>query len=210
LQPKRDNLGVFQTVDAGRSTDGKASEVEFVPFYRLHRRTYSIYWDLYTNESWTRKLEELATERERQQKLEAATIVFLAPGDPEKEKAFNPKSEESSPDRVLGRVGRRAKKWFSYELPVESAKPMTVVVTLNPEERSKRTFEVLVDGQRIGEGAVDRFPPGNPTGRFYDVDYKVPAELLKDKQRVTVRFQATSGNETPAVYGIRIVRAEER
>ena len=210
LQPKRDNLGVFQSVDAARSLDGKPNEIEFVPFYRLHRRMYSIYWDLYTNEAWSRKREELAAERLKQQKLEAATVAFVSPGDPEKEKAFNPKSEESSPDRVLGRVGRRSKKWFSFELPVEPAKAMALVITLNPEERAKRTFEVLIDGQRVGEGAIDRFPPGSPTGRFYDVDYKVPAELVKDKQKVTVRFQATSGNETPTVYGIRIVRAEER
>ncbi len=210
LQPVRDNLGVFRTVDVGRSTDGKASEVEFVPFYRLHRRTYSVYWDLYTKDGWTRKLEELAAERAKQQRLEAATIALVSPGDPEKEKTFSLQSEESSPDRVLGRVGRRAKKWFSYEIPVDATKPLALVVTLNPEERAKRSFEVLVDGQRVGEGAVDRFPPGSPTGRFYDVDYKIPAELVKNKQKVTVRVQSTGGNETPAVYGIRIVRAEER
>ena len=210
LQPVRDNLGVFRTVGAGRSIDDKPSEMEFVPFYRLHRRTYSIYWDLYTNEGWARKIDELKAERTKQQKLEAATIALISPGDAEKEKAFNPKSEESSADRVLGRVGRRSKKWFSYEMPVEPAKPLALVVTLNPEERAKRSFEVLVDGQRIGEGAVDRFAPGSPTGRFYDVDYKIPAELVRDKQKVTVRFQATGGNETAAVYAIRMVRADER
>ncbi|HET7112911.1 MAG TPA: glycoside hydrolase family 127 protein [Pyrinomonadaceae bacterium] len=210
LEPVRDNLGVFRTVGAGRGVDGQSSEVNFVPFYRLHRRTYSVYWDLYTNDGWTKKIEELKAERARQQRLEAATIAFLTPGDPEKEKAFAAKSEESSPDRVLGRAGRRSKKWFSYELPVDPAKPLAVVVTLNPEERAKRTFEVMVEGQRIGEGAVERFAPGSPTGRFYDVDYKIPAPLVNDKQKVTVRFQATGGNETATVYGVRIVRAEER
>jgi len=210
LQPVADNLGVFRTVGVARSADDKASEVEFVPFYRLHRRTYSIYWDLYTNDGWTKKLEELTTERARQQKLEAATIVFLTPGDPEKEKGFNPRSEESSADRVLGRVGRRSKKWFSYELPVDASKPLALVVTLNPEERAKRSFEIVVDGRRIGEGSVDRFQPGSPTGRFYDIDYLIPAEVVKDKQKVTVRVQSTGGNETAAVYGIRIVRADER
>ena len=210
LQPVADNLGVFRTAGVGRSADGKTSEVEFVPFYRLHRRMYSVYWDLYSNEGWTKKIEELTAERARQQKLEAATIAFIAPGDPDKEKTFNPKSEESSPERVLGRAGRRARKWFSYELPVDPGKALALVVTLNPEERAKRTFEVLVDGRRIGEGAVERFAPGSPTGRFYDVDYKIPAETVKDKQKVTVRFQATGGNETATVYGIRIVRAEER
>jgi hypothetical protein len=208
LQPVADNLGVFRTLGVGRSTDGQTNEVEFVPFYRLHRRTYSVYWDLYNNDSWTRKIEELNAERLRQQKLEAASLAFVSPGDTEKEKNFNPKSEESSPDRVLGRVGRRARKWFSYELPVAAGKPVALVVTFNPEERAKRTFEILVGGQRIGEGMIERFPPGSPTGRFYDLEYKIPAELVKDKQKVTIRFQSTGGNETATVFGVRIIRAE--
>jgi uncharacterized protein len=210
LQPVRDNLGVFRTVGVGRSPEGQNSEVEFVPFYRLHRRTYSVYWDLYTHESWNKKVEELNAERTRQQKLEAATVAFVSPGDSEKEKSFNPKSEESSPDRVSGRAGRRARKWFSYELPIDPAKPLGLLVTFNSEERSKRSFEILVDGQRIGEGTIDRYLPGSPTGRFYDVDYKIPAELVKDKQIVTVRFQASGGNETATIFGVRLVRAGER
>jgi uncharacterized protein len=210
LQPVPDNLGVFRTVGVGRTTVGQPSEVEFVPFYRLHRRTYSLYWDLYTNESWTKKIEELTAARARQEKLEAATMAFVSPGDQEKEKAFNLKSEESTPDRVMGRAGRRSKKWFSYELPVDPAKPLALVVTFNSEERAKRSFEILVDGQRVGEGMIQRYPPGSPTGRFYDLDYKIPAELVKDKQKVIVRLQSTAGNETATVFGLRIVRAEDR
>lgn len=210
LQPVADNLGVFRTVGVGRGTEGQASEVEFVPFYRLHRRTYSIYWDLDTNDSWAKRIEQLKAERARQQKLEAATVTFVQPGDAEKEKSFNPKSEESAPDREVGRVGRRSKKWFSYELPVDPAKPLALVATFNTQERAKRSFEILVDGQTIGVGTIERYPPGSPTARFYDVDYKIPAELVKDKQKVTVRFQASGGNETATVYGVRIVRADEK
>ncbi|MEN3330304.1 MAG: uncharacterized protein V7638_5111 [Acidobacteriota bacterium] len=85
-------------------------EVEFYPFYRLHRRTYSVYWDLDTTDSWTNKVEELKAERARQEKLEAATVAFVAPGDTEKEKSFNLKSEESAPDGEAGCVGRRSRK----------------------------------------------------------------------------------------------------
>ena len=210
LQPVRDNLGVFRTVGVGRSVDGAASEVEFVPFYRLHRRTYSVYWDLYTNEAWTKRVEELNAARARQQKLEAATIAFVAPGNADMEKAFNLKSEESSIDRESGRAGRRTKKWFSFDLPVDATKPLALVVTLSPQERAKRSFEVLVEGERVGEGAIERYPPGSPTARFYDVDYKIPAAVVRDKQKITVRFQATGGNETATVFGIRVVRAEDR
>jgi len=210
LQPVADNLGVFRTVGVGRGTEGQVSEVQFVPFYRLHRRTYSVYWDLDTNDSWTKKIEELKAERARQEKLEVATVAFVQPGVAEKEKSFNLKSEESSPDREVGRVGRRSKKWFSYELPVDPAKPLALVATFNNQERARRSFEILVDGQTIGEGIIERYPPGSPTARFYDVDYKIPAELVKDKRKVTVRFQASGGNETATVYGVRIVRTDER
>jgi uncharacterized protein len=210
LQPVPDHLGVFRTVDVGRKTDGQANEIEFVPFYRLHRRTYAIYWDLYDAERWARKLEELATEKAKQQKLSAATVAFVQPGDPDKEKQFNQQGEGTASERLMGRAGRRSRKWFSFDLPVESAKPMALVLTYNPEERSKRTFEILVDGQRIGEGMIERYPPGSATGQFYDRDYKIPAELVKDKQKVTVRFQASGGNETATIFGVRMVRADER
>ena len=41
---------------------------------------------------------------------------------------------------------------------------MALVLTYNPEERAKRSFEILVDGQRIGEGMIERYPPGSATG----------------------------------------------
>jgi len=204
LQPVADNVGVFRTVGVGQP-----SEVEFVPFYRLHKRTYSVYWDLYDAGAWTKRLDELAAEKVKRQKLEAGTVAFVQPGDAE-EKQFNQQGEDTAPDRVLGRIGRRSRKWFSFDLPVEPGKAMALVLTYNPEERAKRSFEILVDGQRIGDGVIERYPPGSPTGRFYDVDYKIPAELVKDKKKVTVRFQASGGNETATIFGVRMIRADQR
>ncbi len=208
LQPVADRQGVFQTVDVGRMTDGSTKQMEFVPFYKLHRRMYSLYWDLYTSDTWKKKVAEVEAEVLRQQKLEAATVSFAQPGDTEKEKSFNQQGEETNTDRNLGRAGRRGKKWFSYELPIEAGKPMTLVVTYNTDERGKRTVDVLVDGQKVGEQSIERSPPGSAVGRFYDVDYRLPAELIKDKSKVTVKFQATGGNETATVFGVRIIRSE--
>lgn len=41
---------------------------------------------------------------------------------------------------------------------------------------------------------------------FFDVEYPLPAEVLKGKEKVTARFQATGGNEIAAVFGIRMIR----
>ncbi|HLP78561.1 MAG TPA: DUF6805 domain-containing protein, partial [Candidatus Paceibacterota bacterium] len=78
-----------------------------------------------------------------------------------------------------------------------------VVVTYFSDEWRKRTFDILVDGERIGQQVVDRGQP-----RFFDVEYAVPATLVKDKKKITIRFQATNGNEIAAVYGIRVIRAD--
>jgi hypothetical protein len=208
LQPVPDKLGIFHSVNVGRTTDDKERELEFVPFYRLHRRMYGIYFDLYSSDAWSKKLQEIASAQKKQQLLEASTIGFIAPGDQEKEKSFNQQGEETNQDRMTGRAGRRAKKWFSYEIPVDSSKAMALLVTYNTDERGKRSGEVIVDGQLLGEQSIDRSPPGSATGRFFDVEYKLPAELIKDKKKVTVKFQATGGNETATVFGVRTIRGD--
>jgi len=191
--------GDFRSDGVGRDRD-----VDFIPFYRLHRRTYAIYWDLLTPSEWERKSAEYAAERERQRKLELATVGFVQPGERQSEEGFNQQGEQTRPDRVLGRPCRRGRKWFSFDLPVDPAHPMALVVTYYSDEWQKRSFEVLVDGERVGEQVVEKSSPP----RFFDVEYAVPGALIRDKKSVTVRFQATDGNEIAAVFGIRMICAD--
>ncbi len=39
--------------------------------------------------------------------------------------------------------------------------------------------------------------------RFFDVEYAVPAAMVKDKQKMTVRFQAAAGSEIAGIVGMR-------
>lgn len=196
--------GAFRTNGAGREQD-----VDLVPFYSLHRRTYSVYFDLFTPAEWEKKAAVLLADQERQRKLEAATIAYVEAGEVYFERDFNQQGEETTPLRNQGRPGRSARKWFSYDIPVDAAHPLKLIATYHGEERSTRTFEILVDGTRIGEQKIERHRPGSATKSFFDVEYAVPAEVLKGKQKVTVRFQATGGNETAGVFGVRMVRADQ-
>ena len=202
LKPVPAKPGDFRSEGVGRERD-----IEFVPFYRLHRRTYSIYWDLLTPADWEKRTADIAAEKERQRKLEAATVSFVQPGEPDREKEFNQQGEDTSPTRVAGRAGRRSGKWFSFDLPVSPTGEMKLLVTYHTEERANRSLEILIDGVRVGQQAIERYRPGSSSGRFFDVEYTIPAELVKGKQRVTVRFQATGGNETAAIYSLRVIRA---
>lgn len=210
LKPVADQLGHFRSDGVGRETTGTGhvSDVDFVPFYRLHRRTYAAYWDLYTPSEWETKAAAIAAVQEKQRLLEAATVAYVQPGEMQPERNFHQQGEGTTPDRVLGRAGRRGKNWFSFDLPVDPAHPMTLVVTYSTQEFGERTFDILLDGTRVGSQKIERSGPGSPAAEFFDTEYPVPDTLVKGKSKVTVRFQATGGNEIAAVFGLRMIRAD--
>lgn len=199
LKPVAGKPGCYRTDGVGRDAD-----VDFAPFYRLHRRSYAVYWDLFTPEDWQKRAAEIAAEQERQRKLEAATVAFAQPGEMQPERDFNMQGEDTSVERIMGRPCRRGTKWFSFDLPVDPSHPMALVVTYYSDEWRKRTFDVLVEGQRVGQQVVEK--GGQP--RFFEVESAIPANLVEGKKKVTVRFQATQGNEIAAVFGLRIIRAD--
>jgi hypothetical protein len=196
LEPVAGQAGRFRSSGVGRTQD-----VEFVPFYRLHRRAYGAYWDLVTPDEWTSIAAAREAERERLRRIEAATVAFVQPGANNLDAQYNLQGENTSIARVAGRGGRRSNTWFSIDLPVESV-PMALVVTYHAEARRPRVFDVQVDGRRIAEQLVD--DSGEPD--FFDVEYAIPPELTRGKQKVTVRFQATSAEGLSPVFGVRMIR----
>ncbi len=202
IKPVADQPGQFHTEGVGRD-----KEVDFTPFYRLHRRTYGVYWDLFTPLEWEQRATAYTAAQARQRKLEAATVGFAQPGEMQPERDFSFQGEDSTAVRVMGRAARRGTKWFSFDLPVDNAHPMTLQVTYNSDERQTRIFTIMVDGQTLKEQTIERRTPEQDP-RFFDVDYVLPSALIHGKQKVTVRFQATNGNEIAAVCGLRMIRAD--
>jgi hypothetical protein len=201
--------GDFST-DAGREPDGTGRQrtVSLMSFYRLHRRTYSTYWDLFTPAEWEVQKAAYAADAERLRKLEAATVAWLQPGETVFEREFNYRAGENVfPQRIMGRPGRFGRTWFSYDLPVEPPPhPMTLIATYYSGDRrgTPADFTILVDGEPVGTAQL-KFT--DPT-RFFDVDYPVPARLVQGKSTVTVRFEAKAGSQVATVFGLRMIRGD--
>jgi hypothetical protein len=202
LKPVAGSPGSFRSDGVGRDRD-----VDFTPFYLLHRRTYAAYWDLFTPAEWQQRAAAVLAAQEKQRKLEAATVAFAQPGQMQTERDFNQQGGTSAPAPLQGRDGRRAADWFSFDLPVDSMRPLVLVVTYNRDERANRAFEILIDGVKMAEQRIPRRSPQEKEG-FFDVEYPIPASVVNGKQKVTVRFQGAGGSETATVFGIRIVRQE--
>jgi len=209
VKPAGDRPVSFRTDGVGREPDAedRVTDVDLVPFYRLHRRTYSTYWDFFTPAEWEEQRAAYAAEAERMRRLEAATVAYLEPGEIVFEREFNYQgADDATTQRMLGRPGRRGGSWFSYEIPVESTHPMTLIVTYYSGDRrgTPASFEILVDGQVVAE--QDQHLTDPP--RFFDIEYPLPPRLVRGKGKVALRFRAKEGSQIATVFGIRMIRGD--
>ena len=140
--------GNFRSDGVGRKRD-----VELVPFYRLHRRAYSAYWDLFTPAQWEKRAAEIAAERERVRKLEEATVGLCPAGrDAAGARLQLPRRGDRAPCANRAAPGRIGRDWFSFDMPVDSSQPQTLVVTYYSGEPARSSkFTILVDGQQLAE-----------------------------------------------------------
>ncbi len=202
MKPVDGMPGVFKTSGVARSVTAQAPiDVEFSPFFSMHRRTYSAYWDVLTPAELTVRARELNDERARIRTLESATISSVAIGDRESEKKFNQQGVETSVIRSDGRSGRRAIQWFSYDLPVNGQTMVTLVATYNSDQRRPRSFDVIVNGQTLASESQ----PQSSVSKFYEKEYVIPADVLRHQEKLTVRFEARNGLEVTPVYGVRLI-----
>jgi hypothetical protein len=201
VRPAESSPGTFRTAGVGRNRD-----VELAPFYRLHRRLYSAYWDLFTSSQWAEREQEIAAQRERLRKLEEATVAFAQPGQMQPERDFNFQGEETWDVDEAGRDGRVGRDWFSFDLPVDASEPMVLVVTYRSGRRpGEPKFDILIDGEPIAK--AETIKRENPP-QFYDVQYRLPPNLLEGKDKVTVRFETKEGNSIGPIFGLRMIRAD--
>lgn len=184
---------------------GKAQDVEFAPFHQLHRRTYSAYFDIFTPEEYKKRANSIAAAAKRQQELADATISHVQPGEMQPERDANMQGNKTFPVRLQGRPGRRAADWFSFEMPVESGRPTELVVTYNHDEARERSFDILIDEKILKKESVPKRGPLE----FFNRHYLLEPSMTTGKSKITVRFQATKGMETAAVYDLRVIRANE-
>jgi hypothetical protein len=188
---------------------GAPVDVALAPFYRTHRRTYSAYFDIVTPAEFDSRVAAFAAEKERVRKMEAATLGFVQPGDLQREREVNYQSDpaDRQVQRSRGRTSRGGPGWFSFDLPVEASTDSAVVVTYLNELGLPATtgnFEILIDGTSIG-----RFTPNPDATGFYTAQYAIPANALRGKTKVTIRFQASGTGRIPPIYGVRTVKARE-
>ena len=182
----------------------RPAELQLMPLFSITDQRYTVYLERFDLARWRVREAEMAAERRRQAEIAARTTDFFQPGEMQPERDHALVGENIRNGRHHGRPWRDAYEggWFSFEMAVDPQQPMTLVCTYLGDDAGMRTFDILVEGQKLATQTLDRPKPGE----FVDIEYAVPPELTKDKQRVTVRLQAHPENMAGGLFGCRMLR----
>jgi hypothetical protein len=199
-QAANDSL-VFETAAVGQPGD-----IKLIPFNRTEKEYYSVYWDLFTPQTWAVEQEKYREERKKAQELEDRTIDRLRLGEmqPERDHSFTGDNLHSG--EAHGRQWRATEDggYFSFVMKVDSAAANTLLCSYWGDDHRGRIFNIQVDGQTIATQDLNAFKQS----KFFEIKYPIPQELVKGKITVTIKFVARSPrNGVGPVSGtIRMVR----
>jgi hypothetical protein len=181
---------------------GQPRDVQLIPFYKASDERYTVYWRVYSPAEWEKRKADVAAAESRRQEIERLTVDAVNISSEQSERDHNYQGEGSSQGYFEGRRTREARNGsFSYELKVLPDKPMTLVCTYVGSEGRRRAFDVLVDGEKIATQTLENHPT-----ELFDVEYKLPEQLTRGKQRVTVKFQALPNSTAGSVIDVRAIQ----
>ena len=205
LQPVAGKPSTFTGPASIFRVPGDNKGVTLEPLYKIHGdRHYVVYFDWFTPAQWQAREAEYREEAAREKALAGRTIDVVNPGEEQNERDHGLKSQRSGHGLFNGRKWRDAADgWFSWDLKVPGDKPLELRVTYWGSNVG-RLFDILIDGKKL---ATQKLQDEHP-GQFYDETYLIPAERIKGKAKITVRFQARPGSTAGGVFECRLMKGE--
>lgn len=190
---------VFKTAGVGSPRD-----VVLKPFYATHDRRYSVYLDMFNNAQWEQHKLDYQDELEKKKKLEDMTYDLFSPGEMQSERDHNFQGDSVYVEEFKGKKARAANRggWLSFEMKVMTGQPMALVAEYWGGFTGSKTFDILVNDQKIATENIS----GIKDGEFIDVKYEIPDELTATNNRITVRLQPHVGHRAGPVFKLRTIK----
>jgi DUF1680 family protein len=182
---------------------GKPNDVTLIPLYKTFEPRYTVYWTIYNPTEYETHKAELAAAAAKRKDIETRTIDRVDVSSDASEQAHGYKSQGSSEGFVETRRWRDAARggFVSYELNIQPDKPLSIVCTFRGGEGQRRSFDVLVDGEKVASESLAYHP-----AELIDREYQVSDALTRGKSKITVRLQPQPNARTGGVVEIRTVQ----
>ena len=179
---------------------------ELMPFFELHDSRYMMYWLALSEDSYKDYLTNLAKQEQERQALEARTTDKVQPGEQQPESDHFMETDNSTVGNTNDVFFRDARDghYFSYLMQTGGKTDLSLRLKYwgvgdwkNPE------FDIFVDDALVTTvNLVGKYR----TSQFKFEEYPIPAELLKGKKQVRVKFVAKPHKQVGEIYEVRLIR----
>lgn len=178
---------------------------ELMPFFELHDSRYMMYWLALSEDSYKDYLTNLAKQEQERQALEARTTDKVQPGEQQPESDHFMETDNSTVGNTNDVFFRDARDghYFSYLMQTGGKTDLSLRLKYwgvgdwkNPE------FDIFVDNALVTTvNLVGKYR----TSQFKFEEYPIPAELLKGKKQVRVKFVAKPHKQVGEIYEVRLI-----
>ena len=179
---------------------------ELQPFFEIHDSRYMLYWLALSENNYKGYTEQLAKAEQEQQALEARTADKVQPGEQQPEADHFMETDQSQTGNTNDVFWRDANNghYFSYLMQTGGNTNLSLRLKYwGVGEWKSHEFDILVDDVVVTSV--------NNTGKYRVAEFKyetypIPADLLKGKSQIRVKFVAKPGRQIGEIYGVRLVK----
>ena len=179
---------------------------ELIPFFELHDSRYMMYWLALSEDNYKGYLDNLAKQEQERQALEERTVDKVQPGEQQPESDHFMETDDSSVGNSNDVFYRDASDghYFSYLMQTGGETNLSLRLKYwGVGEWKSHEFDIFVDDVLVKEV--------NNTGKYRISEFKyetypVPAEALKGKKQVRVKFVAKPKKQIGEIYEVRLVK----
>ncbi len=194
--------GFTYTTDGIFENGGKKVVLE--PFNGIHDSRYTLYFLSMTPKEYAAYQESARKDEALRMALDARTVDAVNTGEQQPEADHQMKSERSATGNFNGEPWRDASNggYFSYIMNTGDREDLTLRVRYWGNENGIGNMSILVDDTPLA--SVDNVGKWNQNG-FVDEEYQIPADLVKGKKTVNVKFQTEKDKASGGIYHVRLL-----
>ena len=183
----------------------KYANLELEPFSHIHDSRYMMYWLSMSKAEYDAYQQRMRDAEAQKLQLDARTVDAVATAEQQPEVDHQMQSEGSKKGYFQSEGWRDATNggFFSYNMDTKGEENLTLMVRYWGNETGNRTFDILIDGQLLAtENIVGKWKHE----AFVNAEYAIPAEWLKGKSVINVRFQSKPGTVAGGIFHVRLVK----
>lgn len=179
---------------------------KLIPFFELHDARYMLYWLALSKDGYKDYLANLAKEEEERLALDAATTDKVQPGEQQPESDHFMETDDSYKGVTNDVPFRDAQNghFFSYQLQTKGETDLGIRIRYwGQDEWRTREYDIFVDDVLVKEVRASK--KWRSSQWKYET-YPIPAELLKGKSSVRIKFVANPHRQIGEIYEVRLVK----